>query len=264
MNLKYIAIVLSAILVLVAAYLFKDKFSVNPPIKSPLAENPQKPTIEAVPIQQAAEQEPADASSEIAGKWYGLCNKNSVHSVEDFRKIVDNDPILSKHFSGFDWKNAKMGKLEEVLMTYVSYRKGGLISQTKNPVRLPKGDPFITDGTRHVRAYCCNDYVIAPPPISSSNDPANEIVAGPARQLSAGAPYPKEIVSIAALQGMAGAPGQDSSGAPTPGIDLPTKQIPYLTPLEVPPVVPIPGTFLLFGSGAAGLGIIRAFFRRSK
>ncbi|GAM10707.1 hypothetical protein OR1_03000 [Geobacter sp. OR-1] len=264
MNRKYTAILLAAILVLIAAYLMQDKFADKASVKSPLAEKVLKPQAEAVAAQPADEEEPADASSEIAGKWYGLCKKNSIHSIEDFRKLVANDPVLAKHFAGFDWKNARLGRLEESLLTYVSYRKGSTIKQTRKPVRLPKGDRYITDGTRYIRTYCCNDYVIAPPPSESSADPQQEIVAGPARQLSAGAPYLSDIVSMAALQGMAGAPGQNSSGAPTGGIDLPTKQVPYLTPLEVPPVVPIPGTFLLFGSGAAGLGILRTIFRKMR
>lgn len=264
MNRKFTAIFIVAVLVLIGAYLLKDKFMDKTPVSSPLAEKTQKPSVETAPSQQSAVEEPTDASSEIAGKWYGLCKKNSVRSVEDFRKMVESDPVLSKHFSGFDWKNAKLGKLEEATWTYVNYRKGDMIAQTRKPVKLPKGDQYITDGTRYVRTYCCNDYVIAPPPIAATDPPPNEIVAGPARQLSAGAPFPKEVVSIAALQGMAGAPGQQSAGAPTPGIDLPSKQVPYLTPLEVMPIVPIPGTLLLFGSGTAGLGIIRSFLRRKK
>jgi len=264
MNRKYSAIILVAVLVLGSAYLLKDKFANNAPVNSSLVEKTQKSAEAPNGAQQVSDEEPADASSEISGKWYGLCKKNSIHSIEDFRKTVETDPVLSKHFSGFEWKNAKMGRLEQPLLTYVSYRKGDVIRQTRKPVRLPKGDQYITDGNRYVRTYCGNDYVIAPPPVSSIDPPANEVVAGPARQLSAGAPYPNEIVSIAALQGMAGAPSQYSAGAPTPGIDLPSKQLPYLAPLEVPPVVPIPGTFLLFGSGAAGLGMLRTLIRRRK
>jgi hypothetical protein len=267
MNRKLVAMILTAILVVAAIYFLKDYFTSKSTSNIPLTGKPQQsPSEPALQSQQFVEEEPADASSEIAGKWYGLCKKNSIHSVEDFRKTVESDPVLAKHFSGFDWKNARMGRLEEPLLTYVSFRKGDIIRQTRKPVKLPKGDQYITDGNRYVRTYCGNDYVIAPAaPVSSIDDPPNESVAGPARQLSAGSIYPaNEIVSIAALQGMAGAPGQPSSGAPTPGMDLPSKQLPYLTPLEVPPVVPIPGTFLLFGSGAAGLAAVRNFIRKRK
>ena len=109
-------------------------------------------------------QEPIDASSTIAGKYYGLCPKNSISSVEDFRKTVKNDPTLANHFSEFNWDNATMGKQESDVWTFVSYRKGNIIKRTSRAVKLPKGDAYITDGRHVVRTFCCNDYVIAPPP----------------------------------------------------------------------------------------------------
>jgi|GEM_PF-741203 len=109
-------------------------------------------------------QEPIDASSTIGGKYYGLCPKNSVHSVEDFRKTVENDPTLAKHFSEFNWDNATIGKQESDVWTFVSYRKDNIIKRTSRAVKLPKGDSYITDGRHVVRTFCCNDYVIAPPP----------------------------------------------------------------------------------------------------
>ena len=43
-----------------------------------------------------------DASSEQNGHWRGLCRKRSVDSVEDFRRTVASDPVLSGYFSGFN------------------------------------------------------------------------------------------------------------------------------------------------------------------
>ena len=105
--------------------------------------------------------EPEDAASQISGKWYGLCARNSIHSVDDFHRIVAADPLLASHFADFDWKNAHMGQLEEASWTHVTYRKDGMIRTTRRVIRLPKGDGYITDGKRWVRSYCCNDYVLA-------------------------------------------------------------------------------------------------------
>jgi hypothetical protein len=118
-------------------------------------------------------QEPPDASSEVAGKWYGLCAKNSIHSIEDFRNTLKNDPLLATHFSDFDWGNARMGKLEESIWTHIAYRNNDKISTTRRVIRLPKGDGYITDGSRFLRTYCCNDYVLAGP---------KELVSGPDRE----------------------------------------------------------------------------------
>lgn len=262
MNRRYVWMIVSAVIVLVAALLFKNFYSGKDPDRIALTEADKKHAAEPAHKQDDSELEPTDASSEIGGKWYGLCDKNKIHSVDDFKKLVNNDPVLARHFSGFDWKNAKMDKLEEAMFTYVSYRKGEKIKQTRKPVRLPKGDRYITDGSRYVRAYCCNDYVIAPPPVSSIEDSPKEIVAGPPLQLSAGAPF-KDMEAPPPLQGMTGPPGQKSSGSPVPGFGLPTNQLPYLTPFEVSPV-PIPGSLLLFGSGTAMLGMVRVFLRRRK
>ncbi len=113
--------------------------------------------------------EPDDASSTVAGavssvvpgNWLGLCPRDVIRSIEDFRKLVAGDPLLAMHFADFDWKNARMGNLEEAIWTHVAYRKDGKIRTTRKVIRLPKGDGYITDGKRWVRTYCCNDYVLA-------------------------------------------------------------------------------------------------------
>lgn len=132
---------------------------------------PLKPAVRGL-------QEPADASSEIDGKYYGLCRKNSIHSVGDFYNTVRNDPVLKAHFSGFNWDTAKLGKQEREVWTYVSYRKGNEINRTSKAVRLPKGDGYVTDGTRIVRTFCCNDYVLATPPTR----PVERVDAPPRRK----------------------------------------------------------------------------------
>lgn len=152
-------------------------------------------------------QEPADASSEIDGKYYGLCKKNSIRSVGDFRKIVRNDPVLATHFAGFDWDSARLGKQERDIWTFVSYRKGSEIKRTSKAVRLPKGDGFVTDGTRLVRTYCCNDYVLAssaPPagPVERVDAPPRRVGKEPSSvdsaplQLSSGAPDENAVQAI--------------------------------------------------------------------
>ena len=122
-----------------------------------------------------AVEEPINAESEVAGKWYGLCRKNSIHSVEDFHNTVLNDPLLAAHFADFNWQTATMGTLEHSQWTYVTYRKDGRIATTRKQIILPKDDGYITDGTRQVRTYCCNDYVAA----AHRNVPFEERVDAP-------------------------------------------------------------------------------------
>lgn len=42
----------------------------------------------------------------------------------------------------------------------MAYRKNGKIHTSRRPIRLPKGDRYITDGTRMARLFCCNEYVL--------------------------------------------------------------------------------------------------------
>jgi hypothetical protein len=220
-------------------------------------------------------QEPADAGSESAGEYLGLCRKNSINSVQDFRRTVRNDAVLSAHFSGFNWEQAKIGKQDKEIWSFVSYRKGDDIRRTSKPVRLPKGDRYVTDGVTVVRTYCCNDYVVAPPPREVSVLPAAgavERVDGPARRKQVDL-VPEEPLS----QQLAAAAAADESAATIPEslrkvpdyAGLPPfysgpngphgpLYVPYTstkrkhTPNEPPPIVtPEPGTFFLMGGGAA-------------
>ncbi len=111
----------------------------------------------------AEQEDVSDANFERKGKWYGLCAKNSIHSVDDFRKTVSNDPVLKTHYADFRWENAEMGRLDQATLAYVYFRKDDKILLTKKPIRLPAGDEYITDGYTRVRTFCCNNYTVAPP-----------------------------------------------------------------------------------------------------
>lgn len=101
-------------------------------------------------------------NSEYQGSWVGLCKKQSIISVEDFKNIVQTDQTLLDYYYGFDWSQARIGNLKEDTLAYVAHRKNGIIGKTSKPIKLPKGDKYITDGIRTVRTYCCNDIVLTP------------------------------------------------------------------------------------------------------
>jgi len=209
----------------------------------------------------AENEEPEDASSEISGKYYGLCEKNSVHSVADFRKTVQNDAVLSAHFAGFNWESAELGKQDKDVWTFVSYRKGEVIRRTSKPVRLPKGDGYISDGTRIVRTFCCNDYEIAPPPVKVSLAPPltpvpDERVDGPPRRMI----NKSEVVAGPPRQLSSGAPSEDSAGAIPEA--LPKLPPSHPTPTTKPIVTPEPGTLYMLGAGVVAFGLSRLLRRK--
>ncbi len=241
----------------------------------------EKAVSHAVPLMPAAVQkveEPANADSEMGGKYYGLCKKNSIHSIRDFQKVVRNDPVLEAHFAGFNWDTARIARQEKDVWTYVSYRKGDVIWRTTKAVRLPKGDGYVTDGTRVVRTFCCNDYVIAPAPTGAGPAAPVERVDAPPRRtersveevppLASGAPVGEEPGVVPAYHDVpavySGPPIFYSNPPGTPPF------VPYSSPKHNPPPkppphptpVPEPATFVLVGVGAGMLGFFGLLRRK--
>jgi hypothetical protein len=185
-----------------------------------------------------------DASSEMDGEWLGLCPKNSIKSVEDFQRAVFNDKVLLAHYSGFDWNNASLGKHDEEMLAFVSHRKGDVIKKTSKPIRLPKGDGYITDGTHTARTFCCNDIILSP----SAGPPPEDVVVG----FSSGMP-PMEDFTLDPLP--LTLPPETVSfyrESYSPRRISPTTTT-YQNPSAVHPTptqpVPEPATLILFGTG---------------
>lgn len=181
-----------------------------------------------------------DASSEIHGKWFGLCAKKSVHSVEDFRRTVTNDPVLSKYYAGFNWESAKMGHLEEETYAFVAHKKDAVIQKTSKPIKLPRGDGFITDGERTARTYCCNDIVFSP----SAGVPEKDVPMPPVIPSRVPeTPFPPQIVPFFG-----------------PLDHFPSDHSPPKSPVSPEKPVPEPDTLLLFGIGL----LVIIFSRKNK
>lgn len=117
--------------------------------------------------------EPTDASSEVNGRWYGLCEKNRIRSIKDFRQAVAEDPVLASYYAGFDWANAREEKLDKPVWAYLAYRKNREIRYTTRRIMLPAGDRYITDRIRKVRFYCGNDFVEALPARAENKEGAS-------------------------------------------------------------------------------------------
>jgi hypothetical protein len=117
-----------------------------------------------------------DNSSTLNGKWIGLCEKDSIKSIDDFRKQVESDSTLRKHFNDFEWNKAQEGTLPESIKARVSHRSKETILVSTKFITLPKGDKFITDGKTTVRAHCCNNVKKEEPPLSLIDIPEPPVV----------------------------------------------------------------------------------------
>ncbi|MBI5407877.1 MAG: PEP-CTERM sorting domain-containing protein [Nitrospirae bacterium] len=230
-----------------------------------------------------------DAAFESGGKWYGLCNKNSVHSVEDFRRIVSGDPLLAKHFADFKWEKARLGELDTAVPVYINFRKNGLIFRKERPIKLPAGDGYISDGNITARTYCCNDYVAGPhikessvPPLESSaalpaqldegataemsaSLPAQTSLAPPARQSAEPTWVKKPRRTLFAFNSTP-ASGRHNrpTSAPEPMYAPAPTSTPALPPAPEPTPIPEPGTILLLGMGISAAFVAHYFINKVK
>lgn len=123
---------------------------------SQISESPiKKEEVEETPVDYIRDIE--DHSSEINGEWLGLCDKDAIKNVSDFRDQVEKDIKLRIHFNDFQWENAVIRYLDKPADANVFHRKGDYILPSRKVITLPKGDGYITDGKRVVRTHCCND-----------------------------------------------------------------------------------------------------------
>jgi hypothetical protein len=195
-----------------------------------------------------------DASSELNGKWLGLCPRESIKSVEDFKTQVDNDPVLAEHFLNFSWDKSRIKVLSESNKFKVSHRSGSIIKPSKKEINLPAGDKLITDGKRTVRMHCCNDVIEATPtPVPPVETPK---VHSPKAYVEVYPPvsFPHNdptTLSPATLSPATFTEYSHRSGGFSHS---------SVTPTPVNPV-PEPATLLLFGAGISALAFVKKKFK---
>jgi hypothetical protein len=223
-----------------------------------------KPENEPVYADLVDEENFDDASFENGGTWYGLCERNSIHSIEDFRKTVSSDETLKVHFADFKWEEAVIRRLEKATPAYVYYRKDSVVFRKVKAIELPAGDEYITDGKTRVRTHCCNDYTEAPPLIASY-----EAEPPPEEPLLEGAPLLPVLPGTRAPVPVAHASSQGTPYWPWPvfggGSNSPHDHDPhrppgYIEPFYYPPPPPVhvpePNGTLLVGFSVAVIALI--------
>lgn len=213
-----------------------------------------------------------------------------VASVAELQAAIHHDRVVAQHYTGFDFKKARMIELRHARLAYLSYRIGEKIFWTRRLIALRAGEKLITDGKILARARCGNRVSTLPQIIVAPAEPTVEefdnpiIEGGSVAQLAFPGSFESALLTrtapfsfepqnpagpVLGPTSLGGPPGffspplpgtceparkpQPKPGAAfTPDSDeLKKKKKSPCSPK--PPVVPEPGTMLLVATGISGI-----------
>jgi hypothetical protein len=198
----------------------------------------------------------------ISGVYPYSVIPGGVRDVAALREAAAHDRAIARHFSNFDFKNARLERLSTPREVYVSYRIRDTIFWTRKRVRLPAGELLLTDGKLAARAKCGNQISDAAKPDVSDEEPAQDVMDQPVAIEPLGPPLPLRP-SVARMDLPAGAPvlegvtGQFSF--PLAVYAGPTVCVKKNGALDKKcgqhnPVLPEPSTIWLWGTGLVLVG----------
>jgi len=197
-----------------------------------------------------------------------------VESATELRDSVTHDPVVAEHYEDFDVAKARVVRLNQDRLLYVSYRIANRVFWSKKRLTLPKGETVITDGEHMARTRCGNRLaeapagpVLAAEPVFEAAPPETaETIAGAPALI--GAPLPPGEAPLTPSPAIGIPPGSPGGGIFTPpGIPIiggggppshgvtPPPVVPPPIPPPIPPPVPAPEpeTLLLLATGLTGV-----------
>jgi len=207
--------------------------------------------------------------------------RGGVEDARELKWVAEHDPVVAAHYAGFDYERARVVRLALAQTVYLSYRIGNKVYWTRHRVALHKGEKLLTDGKITARTKCGNRVETTPQQAASSSEPPaakfEQPIGGGDGTAIQGPPVPFQ----SALMDRPGMPGigpqpplslynpfNGQSWAPiappplpAPGVCAPGKKGTGETGgtgkkrvnCGPPENVPEPGTWLLFGTGLAGI-----------
>jgi len=180
----------------------------------------------------------------------------------ELQDAVLHDPVIARHFAGFNYDRARLVQVSKPQSAYVSYRIGGRVYWTRRKVSLHPGEMLLTDGTIVARTRCGNRIAAAPLDAGSPLEPAPEeleqprALAPPLVPAAMVDPIPSMLPdpAIPEQKGVVEAPLVQHGGIPW-----------FIPPVYIPggssggpgvplAVTPEPGSLLLISSGLAAMG----------
>jgi hypothetical protein len=87
---------------------------------------------------------------------------------------IAEDPLVADHYADFNISETKIFQTKEDSYMYVSYRLNNKIYWTAKKIKIPQGEPLITDGRCEIRARCGNRISASPLMPISGEEPILE------------------------------------------------------------------------------------------
>ena len=102
-----------------------------------------------------------------------------VEGAPELKNALLRDPVAAAHYSDFDVTSARVVRLDQDRLAYVSYRIGNHIFWTSRKVKLAKGETIITDGAHEARTRCGNRVSDLPGQPVSPHEPPQQVLEPP-------------------------------------------------------------------------------------
>lgn len=170
------------------------------------------------------------------------------YSQMELERAIQNDPVVARHYAGFDVSRTRVERLPAAEAVYVSYRIQNRIYWTQKKITLPAGELVLTDGKHTARTRCGNRLSLAPAAPVSQQQPATAAMNTPPNMAPFVAARPASVLPM--LPPIEFAPVPDAPGSlsaivgPPETVGLPPAPIPsaYFPVIGggVPPVTSIP------------------------
>jgi hypothetical protein len=94
-----------------------------------------------------------------------------IDSGDELRVAAAHDPVIGAHYSGFDYRVARLVEVKRPRAVYVSYRRNGKIFWTHKQATLHPGEKLLTDGRMTARTRCGNQVSVLPQVNTSPFEP---------------------------------------------------------------------------------------------